>query len=115
MIYLFTTLFLVVILVLFMFVTTNERKNYVKSTECNKPLGEYSVESGLDSKSFTDTFKSITTLTDAINKCNLLDNCDRFSYNETLKVMKTLSMGSDTFDNESSNIYTRQVGVTYKK
>jgi hypothetical protein len=97
-----------------MFYDTFKRKDYVLSKECNKPLGEYAVEEGLDAPIFTTSFKSISSLSDAIKRCNSIQGCDRFTYNETTQDMKIISLGSDTVDDVKTNVYTRQVGITFK-
>lgn len=105
---------LAVALILLIFYDTFKRKDYVLSTECNKPLGEFAVEDGLDSTIFNASFNGISTLTDAIKRCNATDDCERFTYNESTGLMKIISLGSETVENIKTNIYTRQVGVTFK-
>lgn len=120
-------LYVIIITLIFMnavsgIISVVEKSSYVHNTKCNKPLGEFSVESGLSSTEISKdcdgkacTFSNINSLYDAINKCNVMSKvCDRFIYNNKKSTMSIIKLKSGLSNDKNSDLYTRQVGVTYK-
>ena len=111
-----------VVLIIIIIIFTEEGRHYVHNSKCNRPVSEFSVEPGLTSTEILTScnnspcvFNNIPTLTEAITKCNVMSKiCDRFIYNSATSTMSIIGLKSSLSNNTGSNIYTRQVGVTYK-
>lgn len=98
---------------------TRDRKNYVNAKYCNKPLGEFGVESGYTSKdvitkcgtSGSDrcVFTNISNLSAAIKLCNdNIEICDRFSYDSSVNTLQFVKLNGKYTSLSSSDMYTRQ-------
>ena len=120
-IYIGLIVLLLLILIIFVILTQEERKDYIKVSQCSKPKGEYAVDAGYESPNSISTCGSdgtstcsfpVTNLQDAFNICNSnADKCTRFMFNEQSKVMTFIDDTPSMKLNPTSNIYIRQGGV----
>lgn len=114
-------IFLIIFNIISVSIAIYEKSHYVHNTKCNKPLGEFSVEPGITSSQVSYacdgkcTFTNISTLYDAAMKCNVMSKvCDRFVYDSSTGIMSFINLKSELSESLGSDLYTRQVGVTYK-
>ena len=101
--------------------TENKMKNYTLNTNCTKPSGIFSVENGNTYSSTDDVletcydgktnciFNNVTTLTDAVNICNINELCKRFAYSSSTSTLTLLKTTSKYSANKNSDIYNREV------
>ena len=98
-------------------------RNNIPSENCNNPAGDFAVEPNTSSSNVEFgcgpdenapcIFTNITTLNDAIKKCNSLENkCNRFIFENN--TMTVVSLVGDTIESTNSHIFVRQNGITYQ-
>ena len=112
---------LIIILIVFIVLTEDGRKNLINVSECSKIKGEYAVDAGFDSSNILylcgNDGKSVCSFTvssleNAFNICNSnADKCSRFSYNTSSQSISFISDVPSFNRNPNSNIYIRQGGV----
>ena len=120
------TIFILSILIIVLLVIwIRERSGYIQASQCNKPLGEFALENGVTTKSVLSkcgpdkkslcSESNITSLTQAVQYCNdNIDICDRFSYDSLANIVQIVSLGGKYIPLATSDIYTRQVGITLR-
>ena len=103
------------------------KKDWVKSSECVAPVGEYSVEPGVDvstvlelcpdsSSDNNQCIYTVGTLLEATRICNQkADICNKFVYNPSSEQMKIVSLKAIPRQSGAQyNTYTRQANITYR-
>jgi len=113
---------LLIILIVFVILTQEERKDLIEVSQCSKPKGEYAVDAGYESSDSISSCGSNGTSTcsfpasnlqDAFNICNSNSNkCTRFMFNEQSKIMTFIGDTPSMKLNPVTNIYIRQGGIT---
>lgn len=107
-------------IVIYMIYKENENSKYILATNCIKPSGAFAVENGFTYTTTDDilstcydgqskcTFTGITSLSDAINVCNVNNLCSRFAYNPSTQIVTFLKADSSYTKNTQTDIYNRQ-------
>lgn len=113
---------LIIVLIVFVILTQEERKDLVELSQCFKPKGEYAVDPGFTSADVLNLCgsdgKSVCTFTvsnlaNATDICNTNpEKCSRFIYNEQTNIMSFISDQPSFIKNPNINIYIRQGGTT---
>ncbi|MCH9622031.1 MAG: hypothetical protein S4CHLAM20_14650 [Chlamydiia bacterium] len=103
-------------------------KDWVDGKNCLAPIGEFSVEPGVDvgnvitgchdstyDEKGTCIYNKVPSLLQATRICNQkADICSRFVYNATSQKFKIVSLqGTPNRGSQDDNTYTRQANVTF--
>lgn len=120
-IYIGIIVILLISLIVFVILTQEEKKNFIKVSQCSKPKGEYAVDAGFESPDSISTCGAngtslcsfpVSNLQDAFNICNSNpDKCTRFMYNEQTKSITFIGDTPALKTNPVTDIYIRQGGV----
>jgi len=104
-------------------------KDWVDSKNCVAPIGEFTVEPGVDvgnvllscpDSSYDDKgtciYNNVPSLLNATVLCNQkADVCSRFVYNANSQKMKIVSLqGTPNKGSQYDNTYTRQANITFR-
>ena len=109
--------------VLVIYFTTFYNSDHIPYDKANAPLGEFALEPSSQSQNIKklcgsdrnkSCVKQVNNLEEATNYCNLYSEiCDRFMYNDTTKTVSIVDLKGTITKNPNTNLFTRQVGVTY--
>jgi len=101
--------------------------NYIHKNECNKPSGEFAVQTNVSTNATVKLCGSggnepcnlpVRNLNQAINECNKRAKfCNKFIYpvNGNNKSMKIVELSGTLNYSEDSHMYIRQNGITFRE
>ena len=121
-IYISIIVILIIVMITFIVLTQEDRKNLIDVGKCSKVLGEYAVDAGFESANVINLCGAnnasvcsftVSNLQDAFDICNTnSEKCSRFMYNEKLKIMSFINNIPSFKRNPNSSIYIRQGDTT---